>query len=203
MTLFVGALTGVTAWAIEGSTGAVISMQAALMNAYYSEAPGTTTALFAATAVVLGCLAGWFAVYYAPLASGGGVTQVMATLNGANIPGLLSGRTLSAKIAGTACGVGSALAIGPEGPMVHIGAGIASVCTLYWPRKKLCSDLVVGNEGGRAGRSGSDDDDDEEEDASTSSSEEETDSDDTDDVEGLASPMILREGRRGGASGAS
>jgi len=173
-------------------------MQAALMNAYYSEAPGTTTALFAATATVLGCLAGWFAVYYAPLASGGGVTQVMATLNGANIPGLLSGRTLSAKIAGTACGVGSALAIGPEGPMVHIGAGIASVCTLYWPRKKLCSDLVVGNEGGRGGRSASDD----EEEASTSSSEEETDSDgDGDDIEGLASPMILRDGRRGGASG--
>ena len=196
LTLFVGALTGVTAWAIEGSTGAVISMQAALMNAYYSEAPGTTTALFAATATVLGCVAGWFAVYYAPLASGGGVTQVMATLNGANIPGLLSGRTLSAKIAGTACGVGSALAIGPEGPMVHIGAGIASVCTLYWPRKKLCSDLVGngGNERGRGGESASDDDEDEDEtSSSSSSSEEETDS----DVEGLASPMILRDGRRG------
>ena len=195
LTLFVGALTGVTAWAIEGSTGAVISMQAALMNAYYSEAPGTTTALFAATATVLGCVAGWFAVYYAPLASGGGVTQVMATLNGANIPGLLSGRTLSAKIAGTACGVGSALAIGPEGPMVHVGAGIASVCTLYWPRKKLCSDLVGngGNERGRGGESASDDDEDEDEtSSSSSSSEEETDS----DVEGLASPMILRDGRR-------
>jgi Voltage gated chloride channel len=66
---------------------------------------------------------------WAPAASGAGVTLVMAYLNGNHIPHLLRWQTLATKIVGATAGVASGLAIGPEGPMVHIGACIASnVC---------------------------------------------------------------------------
>ena len=137
LTLCVGLCVGVVAWAIEGTTGRVVAAQAALVSRYYADAPTTTATLFACTSAVLVLVAGWVATYHAPMCAGGGVTAVMATLNGSDVPGLLSGRTTAAKIVGVCGGVGSALAVGPEGPMVHIGAGIASVCALWWPRRAM------------------------------------------------------------------
>ena len=190
LTLVIGAAVGVTAWAIEGTTGEIISMQAALVSRYYGDAPRTTMSLFMITAAVLGTLGGWVATYYAPLASGGGVTQVMASLNGANVPGLLSGRTLAAKIVGTCGGVGSALAVGPEGPMVHIGAGIASVCALYWPRKFLCGDGFLGAREGEANADAASEDEDSEDDDS------ERYSTDGEDSDGSELQSVLRRRRR-------
>ena len=57
------------------------------------------------------------------------MTLVMAYLNGTHIPNLLRFRTLITKAVGSALAVPSGLAIGPEGPMVHIGACIASTIT--------------------------------------------------------------------------
>eukprot|EP00879_Flechtneria_rotunda_P004542 GHRR01004797.1.p1 GENE.GHRR01004797.1~~GHRR01004797.1.p1 ORF type:complete len:1031 (+),score=332.52 GHRR01004797.1:561-3653(+) len=67
--------------------------------------------------------------YWAPQAAGAGVTLVMAYLNGNHVPNLLRLRTLVAKLIGTICAVGAGLPMGPEGPMVHIGACLASVIT--------------------------------------------------------------------------
>jgi hypothetical protein len=76
----------------------------------------------------------------------------MAYLNGTAIPGLLSWRSLCAKVFGVAAACGSSLAVGPEGPMVHIGAAMASVVTLAMPRAWLGEV--------RGGESFDDDDDD-------------------------------------------
>ena len=59
--------------------------------------------------------------FWAPKAGGGGVTLVMAFLNGNAVPDLLTPRTLAAKYVGVLCGCASGLAIGPEGPMVQPG----------------------------------------------------------------------------------
>lgn len=67
--------------------------------------------------------------FWAPSAAGAGVTLVMAYLNGNHIPNLLRMRTLITKVVGAMCSVASGLAIGPEGPMVHIGSCIASNIT--------------------------------------------------------------------------
>lgn len=67
--------------------------------------------------------------FWAPTAAGAGVTLVIAYLNGNHIPNLLRMRTLVTKVIGAMCGVASGLAIGPEGPMVHIGSCIASNIT--------------------------------------------------------------------------
>ena len=65
--------------------------------------------------------------FWAPKAGGGGVTLVMAFLNGNAVPDLLTPRTLAAKFAGVLCGCASGLAVGPEGPMVQLGACVASI----------------------------------------------------------------------------
>ena len=64
--------------------------------------------------------------FWAPSAAGAGVSLVMAYLNGNHIPNLLRLRTLVTKVVGTTCAVASGLAVGPEGPLIHIGACIAS-----------------------------------------------------------------------------
>ena len=64
--------------------------------------------------------------YVAPNAAGAGVSLVMAYLNGNHVPNLLRLRTLVTKVLGTLCAVASGLAVGPEGPLVHIGACVAS-----------------------------------------------------------------------------
>ena len=65
----------------------------------------------------------------APRAEGAGVSLVMAYLNGNHVPDLLRFRVLATKVFGTIATVGSGLPLGPEGPMVHIGAAVASNIT--------------------------------------------------------------------------
>jgi len=65
-------------------------------------------------------------VNVAPEAAGAGVSEVMAFLNGCNFPKVLNLRTLWVKFLSAAAAVGSGLPVGPEGPMIHIGATIAA-----------------------------------------------------------------------------
>jgi hypothetical protein len=76
--------------------------------------------------------------YWAPQAAGAGVTLVMAYLNGNHVPNLLRLRTLVTKFVGTICSVSAGLPMGPEGPMVHIGACVASVITYAQCSESLC-----------------------------------------------------------------
>lgn len=89
--------------------------------------------------------------YWAPQAAGAGVTLVMAYLNGNHVPNLLRLRTLITKFIGTCCSVSAGLPMGPEGPMVHIGACLASVityaecseCTTYGTPAPACMSSAV------------------------------------------------------------
>ena len=81
----------------------------------------------AATSTISGAIAATQVQFWAPKAGGGGVTLVMAFLNGNAVPGLLTPTTLAAKFVGVLCGCASGLAVGPEGPMVQIGACVASI----------------------------------------------------------------------------
>lgn len=68
----------------------------------------------------------WLVVNIAPEAAGAGVAEVSAYLNGCSIPKILNIRTLAVKFLSCATAVASGLPVGPEGPMVHMGAAIAS-----------------------------------------------------------------------------
>ena len=62
-----------------------------------------------------------------PDAAISGLPKIKSNLNGTKIPGYLSFRVLVAKIVGITLVVGSGLPLGKEGPMVHIGAAVASL----------------------------------------------------------------------------
>eukprot|EP00241_Pyramimonas_parkeae_P016914 CAMPEP_0114281078 /NCGR_PEP_ID=MMETSP0059-20121206/2786_1 /TAXON_ID=36894 /ORGANISM="Pyramimonas parkeae, Strain CCMP726" /LENGTH=755 /DNA_ID=CAMNT_0001401535 /DNA_START=189 /DNA_END=2456 /DNA_ORIENTATION=- len=66
-------------------------------------------------------------VYFAPQATGSGIPDVKAFLNGVDVRGVLLARTLIAKTIGCVCAVAAGLAVGKEGPFVHIGSCIASL----------------------------------------------------------------------------
>ena len=81
--------------------------------------------LFGGTAAII-------TVFIGPGAAGGGTAELMGYLNGINIPGLISLRTLFVKIVGLGLAVSSGLCIGKEGPLAHIGA-ILGHCIAYLP----------------------------------------------------------------------
>ena len=113
------------------------------------DAPWWPPFAFAGTCLGLVLVASSLCVFWAPQAAGGGVTLVMAYLNGTNVPGVLEWRALVAKTLGVVCAVGSSLAVGPEGPMVHVGAAVAAGVTLAAP--KMCLPEVTGTGNGGDG----------------------------------------------------
>lgn len=64
---------------------------------------------------------------FAPAAAGSGIPEIKGYLNGVDTHGILLFRTLVGKILGSIGSVGGGLALGKEGPLVHIGACIASL----------------------------------------------------------------------------
>jgi len=74
--------------------------------------------------VAAGAAAARYLVRFAPLASGSGVQDVEAVWRGEAEPPPL--RVLPVKFAGGLAGIGSGLALGREGPTVHMGAVIAA-----------------------------------------------------------------------------
>lgn len=60
-----------------------------------------------------------------PEAAGSGIPDVKVYLNGVACPGVLTSKALVAKILGSILAVSGGLAVGKEGPLIHIGACIA------------------------------------------------------------------------------
>lgn len=62
----------------------------------------------------------------APEAAGSGISEVKGVLNGVGLPKVLRLKTLAVKVWGTILALASGAPIGAEGPMIHIGAILAS-----------------------------------------------------------------------------
>ena len=77
----------------------------------------------------LGLSACVLCLFVAPAAVGSGIPEVKAYLNGVELPGFLSFRTLIIKVIGCILAVSSGMALGKEGPFIYIGAAVASVLT--------------------------------------------------------------------------
>lgn len=69
----------------------------------------------------------YIVTHFAPAAAGSGIPEIKGYLNGIDVHGILLFRTLVGKIFGSIGSVGGGLALGKEGPLVHIGACIASL----------------------------------------------------------------------------
>jgi len=61
-----------------------------------------------------------------PMSAGSGLSQLKSYLNGTDLPGFLSAKTLLAKAAGIGLVISTGLPLGKEGPMVHIGSAVAA-----------------------------------------------------------------------------
>eukprot|EP00055_Hartaetosiga_balthica_P017623 m.119880 g.119880 ORF g.119880 m.119880 type:complete len:870 (+) comp9364_c0_seq1:177-2786(+) len=87
-------------------------------------------------------------VLWEPAAAGSGLPELISYMNGAKSDHLLHWRTMLAKGVGLILSVSSGLAIGPEGPTIHLGALIAvQLVRILWlllHRNKTAS-LALGN----------------------------------------------------------
>jgi chloride channel 7 len=126
--LLVGVATALTALAInltvENVAGFKFMTTSSLLRSHGAAA---SFAFFATINVSLAAAASAVTVLFAPAAAGSGIGDVKAFLNGVDVPGVLRGRTLAAKILGSAGTVAAGLAVGKEGPFVHMGAAIAAL----------------------------------------------------------------------------
>eukprot|EP00850_Spirogloea_muscicola_P007472 SM000038S14285 [mRNA] locus=s38:72646:80165:+ [translate_table: standard] len=129
-TLCIGLLTGLVSFAIEVFAEEVRKqkMRFALSHIHLG-APLVAFLGYAVYGLVVVGIISAAVLYFAPAAAGGGVTLVMANLNGIHVPYLLSIDTLITKTLGVMFAVTTGLAVGPEGPLVHIGAAIANTFT--------------------------------------------------------------------------
>ncbi|XP_071731264.1 chloride channel protein CLC-a-like [Rutidosis leptorrhynchoides] len=66
-------------------------------------------------------------VFFAPTAAGPGIPEIKAYLNGVDTPNMYGATTMFVKIVGSIGAVAAGLDLGKEGPLVHIGACIASL----------------------------------------------------------------------------
>jgi chloride channel 7 len=65
--------------------------------------------------------------YLQPLASGGGISEIKAFLNGVNLNQFVNVRIVVAKILGVSFAIGAGLPIGKKGPLIQIGSIIATI----------------------------------------------------------------------------
>ena len=74
----------------------------------------------------LAFMAAYPVAHVGPAAAGSGVPEVMAYLNGCNVPKVFNILTFAVKFISTMCSVASGLPVGPEGPMIHLGAMVGA-----------------------------------------------------------------------------
>ncbi|KAG5512239.1 hypothetical protein GH5_07725 [Leishmania sp. Ghana 2012 LV757] len=72
--------------------------------------------------VMLVAVAAGVVVYFEPAASGGGIPDVMAYLNGVHLRKAMNLRTFTAKAISCICAVAGGLPVGLEAPLIHLGA---------------------------------------------------------------------------------
>ena len=126
-TLVSGVLIGITARLMEGGADTAVDLRNHLLASFWRQAPLQGLCWFflfsVSTVLVTSAVVQWIA----PGAAGTGVSLVIALLNGNNIAGLLTPAVVVVKLFGTCAARFACLAVGPEAPMVHLGASVASL----------------------------------------------------------------------------
>jgi len=84
--------------------------------------------------VALAAVSGLLVRYVAPTARGSGIPEVKTILGGFVMPDVLNFKTLLVKIVGLAMSVSSGMALGKEGPLVHIACCWANILSRFSKR---------------------------------------------------------------------
>lgn len=83
--------------------------------------------IYAASSIILTAMATMLVHEYCPAARGSGIPEVKASVSGFFLPASFSEQCLLVKTLGLALAVGAGLALGKEGPLIHIGVCWAHV----------------------------------------------------------------------------
>jgi H+/Cl- antiporter ClcA/predicted transcriptional regulator len=130
-----GVAIGAFAFVVSTAVGWIEQARTAMFDGLF-DALGRGRGGFAVVSIIFVCTnlalalgAALLVVRVSPQAAGSGLPAVRAYLNGVHIPRVLSAACLVVKVLGSVMAVGSLLCIGPEGPLVHIGAIVGSGLT--------------------------------------------------------------------------
>ncbi|KAI3748135.1 hypothetical protein L6452_11026 [Arctium lappa] len=124
----VGLLTGVTATLINLAVQNIAGYKLLAVFHYIKKKRYMMGFFFmAGVNLLLTLVATVLCVFFAPTAAGPGVPEIKAYLNGVDTPGMYDATTLFVKIIGSIGAVSAGLDLGKEGPLIHIGACIASL----------------------------------------------------------------------------
>lgn len=130
-----GIVTGALAFVVASSVELICELRMAMLD-YLLDTLGRSRLVLAATGLVFGLTnlalalgSTVLVLRVSPQAAGSGLAQIRAYLNGVHIPRVLSSACLVVKTVGTIMAVGSLLVIGPEAPLVHLGAIVGSGLT--------------------------------------------------------------------------
>jgi hypothetical protein len=129
--IMTGLLTGLVSIVIVKCTSAIEAWRSAQIDALW-QTDAHSISIFAGYASVnlaLAMASAILCIYVAPEAIGSGIPEVKAFLNGVRVKRFTRTRLFVTKIVGTILAVSSGLVIGPEGPLVHIGAILGASCT--------------------------------------------------------------------------
>jgi chloride channel 7 len=122
--LTTGAVTKLMLMVIEEMT----NRKLAYLVSHFTNLPFATAALmFACTNALVLLLASIPCWYICPPASGGGIPEVKSYLNGVTIHGAFSFKTMLNKILSTVFACSAGMPLGPEAPIIHLGACIGSL----------------------------------------------------------------------------
>ena len=132
LTIITGLLTGLTSILIVSCTDVIQEWRSNLLDTSWNNVDRPTYSIFvmyAVTNLTLAMLSTLCCIFLAPEAIGSGIPEVKAYLNGVRVKRFSSSRLFFVKIVGTILSVSSGLVVGPEGPLVHIGAILGASCT--------------------------------------------------------------------------
>nr|XP_043632463.1 chloride channel protein CLC-a-like [Erigeron canadensis] len=124
----VGLLTGITATLINIAVENIAGYKL-LAVFHYIQEKRYMMGFFFITGVnlLLTLVATVLCTFFAPTAAGPGAPEIKAYLNGVDTPKMYGATTMFVKIIGTIGAVSAGLDLGKEGPLIHIGACIASL----------------------------------------------------------------------------
>lgn len=122
----IGLFTGVVAFGVALGVSGIFMARASVVFWMVGEpASARVSALYVAFNLGCALVAGALVLLVSEAAAGSGIPNVYAYLNGVDVPDFLTLKTAIAKIPGSILTVAGGLAIGKEGPLLHIGSIIA------------------------------------------------------------------------------
>ena len=127
--MLIGIITGLVGFALFEIIEVILEQRKELLTYAFRRARRSSSmgdymgaySSWIGTSVLLSTL-GMLVVIWQPTASGSGVTEVMSCLNGVVSKKVFRLKTLIAKVVSAICAVSSGLPVGPEGPIILMGA---------------------------------------------------------------------------------